>query len=280
MMQNYRIKQHPILPVREEAEVMFTWQGQVLAALEGETIAAALFANGIRTFGNHHKDGSPQGIFCANGQCAQCMVLVDGLPVKACMELVTAGMRLEPVKGLPVLPKISQTPMFGNPIQLNVPVLIIGGGPAGLSAAIQLAKAGIRSLIVDDKHRLGGKLVLQTHRFFGSHEDVFAGTRGINIASRLEAEARVLPAGGDLAAQHCPGSFQRQKSWHPERWKSVRSGQAAGALWHRGAGKIPGVQGQHSSRRIRRRRISDPGQSRSGASRRSGSSSSAAGMSA
>ena len=74
-----------------------------------------------------------------------------------------------------------------------MPVLIIGGGPAGLSAAIQLAKAGIRSLVVDDKHRLGGKLVLQTHRFFGSQKDVYAGTRGIDIASQLEAEVRSYP---------------------------------------------------------------------------------------
>ncbi|MCS7281898.1 MAG: NAD(P)-binding protein [Anaerolineae bacterium] len=32
---------------------------------------------------------------------------------------------------------------------------VIGGGPAGLSAAIELGKAGVRTLIVDDKHRLG-----------------------------------------------------------------------------------------------------------------------------
>jgi len=192
-MKKYRIEQHPILPVRKRPEVTFTWQGQALTALKGETMAAALFANGIHTFGKHHKDGSPQGIFCANGQCAQCMVLADGLPVKACMELVTPGLRLEPVNGLPELPKVGKPSVFSELVQLNVPVLIIGGGPAGLSAAIQLAKVGIRSLIVDDKHRLGGKLVLQTHRFFGSHEDVFAGTRGINIASRLEAEARSYP---------------------------------------------------------------------------------------
>ena len=43
---------------------------------------------------------------------------------------------------------------------------------------------------MDDKHRLGGKLVLQTHRFFGSSDAVYAGTRGINIATRLEDEVR------------------------------------------------------------------------------------------
>jgi NADPH-dependent 2,4-dienoyl-CoA reductase/sulfur reductase-like enzyme/Fe-S-cluster-containing hydrogenase component 2/bacterioferritin-associated ferredoxin len=74
--------------------------------------------------------------------------------------------------------------------EIAIPVLIIGGGPAGMSAAIELGKLGIRALLVDDKHRLGGKLVLQTHRFFGSTDAVYAGTRGINIATRLENEVR------------------------------------------------------------------------------------------
>jgi len=69
---------------------------------------------------------------------------------------------------------------------VEVECLIIGAGPAGLSAAIELGKAGVRTLIIDDKHRLGGKLVLQTHKFFGSIEDCYAGTRGIDIATRLE----------------------------------------------------------------------------------------------
>ena len=84
----------------------FFWQGQELAAQAGETIASALFANGIRVFGHHPKDGSPQGIFCANGQCAQCLVLADGMPVKSCMTPVVQGMHVEPVDGLPELPKV------------------------------------------------------------------------------------------------------------------------------------------------------------------------------
>ena len=76
------------------------------------------------------------------------------------------------------------------PTETSIPVLIIGGGPAGLSAAIELGKLGIDTLLIDDKHRLGGKLVLQTHRFFGSANAVYAGTRGIDIATRLEEQVR------------------------------------------------------------------------------------------
>ncbi|MCU0522720.1 MAG: FAD-dependent oxidoreductase, partial [Anaerolineae bacterium] len=154
-------------------------------ARPGEMIASALFAAGIRVFGHHPKDGAPQGLFCANGQCAQCMVLADGKPVKACMTPVRPGMRIGPIVGLPHLPE-ADGPRTMAPIEtVRTPVLILGGGPAGLSAAIELGRQGIPCLLVDDKDRLGGKLVLQTHRFFGSAEAVYAGTRGIDIAKKL-----------------------------------------------------------------------------------------------
>src|SRR5574340_792786 len=104
-MPNFRIKKHPILPVPEFEEIEFTWQGIPLKAKQGETIASALFANGIRVFGHHHKDHSPLGIFCANGQCAQCSVVANGLSVKSCMVRVTEGMAVEPLDGKASLPE-------------------------------------------------------------------------------------------------------------------------------------------------------------------------------
>lgn len=190
MSTDFRIRTHPILPVEKRPQFPFFWQGQEMTACEGETIASALFANGVRIFGYYHKDGAPQGIFCANGQCAQCTVVADCLPVKACMTPVRPGMRVEPLIGKPILPDVQGVPRM-RPIEtIEVECLIIGGGPAGLSAAIELGKAGVRTLIVNDKHRLGGKLVLQTHKFFGSVDGCYAGTRGIDIAVKLEQEVR------------------------------------------------------------------------------------------
>ncbi len=187
-MTNWRIESHPILPIPDRETLEFTWRGQRLQAKAGETIASALFANGVRIFGYHPKDGSPQGIFCANGQCAQCAVIADGLPVKSCMVAVRPGMVIEPVTGLPTLPEVAPVTGFRPTQTLQVECLIIGGGPAGLSAAVELGQRGVRTLVVDDKHRLGGKLVLQTHRFFGSINACYAGTRGIDIATRLADE--------------------------------------------------------------------------------------------
>ncbi len=197
-MQQNRIISHPILEIPKAQTIEFFWKGAPLQALEGETIASALIANGIDIFGHHPKDDSPLGLFCANGQCSQCLVLVDGKPIKSCMTKVRQGISVMPADGLPdisLLPEIGDELHLGNSERImDVPVLIIGGGPAGLSAAIELGQLGIHTLLVDDKTHLGGKLVLQTHRFFGSSEVVYAGTRGIDIAQKLESKIRDLPS--------------------------------------------------------------------------------------
>lgn len=191
-MPKNRITSHPILEIPEKKTIEFYWQGSLLQAQEGEMIASALVANGIDIFGHHPKDGSPQGLFCANGQCSQCMVLVEAKPIKSCMTPVRQGMKIAPLDGLPDIANLLEpaSPQYGAAKEsiIEVQVLIIGGGPAGLSAAIELGKLGVQTLLVDDKSRLGGKLVLQTHRFFGSTKAVYAGTRGIDIATKLEEQ--------------------------------------------------------------------------------------------
>ena len=187
-MPEWRIEKHPILSIPEKRKNSFYWNKQKLEANEGEVISSALFANGIHVFGHHVKDGSPQGMFCANGQCAQCEVIANGIPVKSCMTKIEENMIVESVEGLPELPRVIDGFQFSDIKEIETDVLIVGGGPAGLSAALQLGERGIETLIVDDKDRLGGKLVLQTHKFFGSIDDCYAGTRGIDIATILEDE--------------------------------------------------------------------------------------------
>lgn len=65
-----------------------------------------------------------------------------------------------------------------------VDLAIIGGGPAGLCAAISAASSGAKVLLIDRNKELGGQLVKQTHMFFGS-EKQYASTRGVNIAKIL-----------------------------------------------------------------------------------------------
>jgi len=194
-MKNNRINAHPILDIPQKETISFYWNKSKLVAIKDEMISSALFANNIKIFGHHHKDGSAQGIFCANGQCAQCTVIANGIPVKACMTQVKENMIVESVKGLPKLPDVDETPEISDIEHVTTDVLIIGGGPAGLSAAIQLEEHKINTLVVDDKNELGGKLVLQTHKFFGSQQDSHAGMRGMDIGRML---AQKVEAGSHI----------------------------------------------------------------------------------
>ena len=71
-------------------------------------------------------------------------------------------------------------------------IVVVGGGPAGLAAATTAAKGKARILLIDDGLTLGGQLIKQTHKFFGSTRQ-FAGVRGIDIAARLLSEIEQLP---------------------------------------------------------------------------------------
>ena len=191
MVQN-RIPDHPILSPKGERAVRFRWNEKEITGLDGEMISSALIANDIHVFGHHEKDNSPQGIFCANGQCSQCLVLVNGRPLKACMTPLCEGMDVRSVDGLPSIPEdTDKAKPLDTPLK-EVDVLIIGGGPAGLSASVELGERGVDVLLIDDKDHLGGKLVLQTHKFFGSVEDSYAGTRGYEIGEILSEKVRAL----------------------------------------------------------------------------------------
>lgn len=72
---------------------------------------------------------------------------------------------------------------------MDTEVAVIGGGPAGLSAAINAARLGCKVTLIDENNRLGGQLIKQTHMFFGSKEH-FASVRGIDIAKKLSEEVQ------------------------------------------------------------------------------------------
>ncbi len=184
-MAKNRITTHPVLDVPEKEMVSFYWNKSKLSAKKDEMISSALFASNIKVFGHHHRDRSAQGIFCANGQCAKCTVIANGIPVKACMTGIKENMIVESVEGLPELPDVNEVPKISNIEQIKTDVLIIGGGPAGLSASVELENHQIDAILVDDKDELGGKLVLQTHKFFGSQQDSHAGMRGMDIGRML-----------------------------------------------------------------------------------------------
>lgn len=152
---------------------------------ENETIAIALYANGIDLF-SWSELGRPRGAFCMIGKCSSCFMVVDGVPnVRTCREPLRDGIQVCRQRGLPEAPTSLEAGLeYAEEKEIKTDVLIIGGGPAGLAAALKAAEYGLNVIIVEDHYKIGGQLVKQTHKFFGS-KDLFGGLRGFQIAEML-----------------------------------------------------------------------------------------------
>jgi sarcosine oxidase, subunit alpha len=57
---------------------------------------------------------------------------------------------------------------------MNVDVVVVGGGPAGLSAAIEIGSRGGNVVVIDDHPTPGGKLLGQLHQE-GNHSKWWKG---------------------------------------------------------------------------------------------------------
>ncbi len=97
-----RLRSHPVLgDLPDATPVHITVDDREIEAREGEMIAAALLANGIRVFRTTPHSGEPRGPFCAVGRCPDCMMTVDGvLNVRTCETPVRDGMKIETQQGL------------------------------------------------------------------------------------------------------------------------------------------------------------------------------------
>lgn len=104
---NNRIMDHPILGKLEgRKSISFKFDGKDFEGYEGETIASALLASGIRTLRVHEESGTPRGIYCNIGHCFECRVTVNGIPgVRACLTEITSDMVVESGKIYPSLLK-------------------------------------------------------------------------------------------------------------------------------------------------------------------------------
>ncbi|MEM4291619.1 MAG: (2Fe-2S)-binding protein, partial [Archaeoglobaceae archaeon] len=97
-----RLVEHPILKFNRGREVTIYFNGKPIKAYEGETVASALYAAGIRVFSRSFRWHRPRGFFCAIGKCSACMMEVDGVPnVRTCKVYVRDGMQIKTQTGFP-----------------------------------------------------------------------------------------------------------------------------------------------------------------------------------
>lgn len=196
-------------------ELRFSFDGRPHTGLAGDTIGSALAASGQRVLSRSFKYHRPRGLFCCAGQCANCLVAVDGAPgIRACTEPLREAMDVRHMNAWPSLsfdamravdlvggrltPPGFYYKTFLRPRRLwpvyermlrraaglgrlprepcerasradhrsrHADVLVVGGGSAGLNAAIAAAEGGADVVLADEGPALGGRMLWE-----GGHE--------------------------------------------------------------------------------------------------------------
>ena len=199
-----RLENLPTLRINPAQTIPFHFQNKTYIGLSGDTVATALYANGIRIFSRSLKYHRPRGLYSLDGESSNTCVAINGIP-NVCAEntLLQDGMRVKAqnLKGTPekdlmgfmdkldwampagfyyrsmhkpariwpiALKQIRKaaglgviSPDFEMPgkydeIHLKADVCIIGGGPAGMSAALAAAEHGLRVILLESRPWLGG----------------------------------------------------------------------------------------------------------------------------
>ena len=175
------------------------FDGKKIKGHKGDTIASALYAAGIRIFSRSFKYHRPRGLLCVEGNCPNCLVTVNGIPiVRCCQKPIKEGMVVKSqnawpslavdfmsitnkfgwlmpvgfyykffhtpkplwsfaakiirrIAGLGAISESSNSNINHTSIDMHSDVVVIGGGPSGMSAAIEAAKHGCDVTLID-KH--------------------------------------------------------------------------------------------------------------------------------
>lgn len=184
--------------------VNFTWQGQPLQGLAGDTVASALFANGVRIFGRSLKYHRPRGLYSLDGESAntlvhlnrECNVRSETTPLaegdmvspqnswgpvekdryrfmdrmdgfmpagfyyrrfhKPAFAWPLASRFIRKMAGTGVLDTAAGWEGRFSDLYPSADVCVIGGGPAGMAAALAAAGQGLRVILMEGRAWLGG----------------------------------------------------------------------------------------------------------------------------
>jgi aerobic-type carbon monoxide dehydrogenase small subunit (CoxS/CutS family) len=77
-------------------KITFTFNGRDVSCESGQSIAAALIADGNRELRSTRFGDKPRSIFCGIGVCFDCVVVIDGVAnQRSCVIAAKQGMKVE-----------------------------------------------------------------------------------------------------------------------------------------------------------------------------------------
>jgi sarcosine oxidase subunit alpha len=138
----------------------FAFDGRGYQGLAGDTLASALLANGVDGAFRSPLLGRPRGVMAAGPEEPCAFVGVTGpwfdVIAPATMVPLVGGLAAEPRAGVGRLPAHAPEPPPARHRHAHVETLVVGGGVAGLRAALAAAERGDRVLLADERSWLGG----------------------------------------------------------------------------------------------------------------------------
>ena len=76
--------------------IEFTFDGEKINAITGQSVAAALLAANQRTLRKTRFNNNERGVFCGIGVCFDCLVVIDGVTnQRACLIEAKPGMKVQ-----------------------------------------------------------------------------------------------------------------------------------------------------------------------------------------
>ncbi|MEN3540906.1 2Fe-2S iron-sulfur cluster-binding protein [Microbispora sp. ZYX-F-249] len=148
----------------------FRFDGRQYEGLEGDTLASALLANGVRAVASSIKLGRPRGVYAAGCEEPNALVQIEEPFPEPMLQATTVELYDGLVAtGLPGQGRLADRPDPAryDAVHAHCDVLVVGAGPAGIAAAGVAARAGARVILADERPEPGGSLLGTTETLDG-----------------------------------------------------------------------------------------------------------------